>query len=385
MNQFKSEAKLTFWESTSIIIGHGVGSGILAVPYLASRNSIPDILMIVAVVYFINLLLHYMIAALSYNNGGAQLIKCFEQEILTGKIKKLASWVIFGFLGFSVLVNVSGFIVGASDVFFSWFHLPHRLGMVIFYVIASLVVFWGMKLVGICEKYAVITMIIVMFVLFIAVMTGNPKTMPAKFYHISNWMVLYSIVSFSLSAVMSVPQVVKGLQGNVKKIKSSIAFGTAVNLSLVLLITFTTMLGAGAHITQRGALVDLAEALGGWVSVVGYIFSLLALATSFWANTLNLRDVVIEQSNLSKKVCWLLASIPCLCIALLGLGSFVGLVRLAGVIQVLTGIGVIWSYHRSRKKHPETLICKRFGTLFFQILVGLGAILATVGALFKLY
>ena len=35
----ETESKLTFFEATSIIIGHGVGSGILAVPYIASRTS----------------------------------------------------------------------------------------------------------------------------------------------------------------------------------------------------------------------------------------------------------------------------------------------------------------------------------------------------------
>ncbi len=35
----ESESRLTFFEATSIIVGHGVGSGILAVPYIASRTS----------------------------------------------------------------------------------------------------------------------------------------------------------------------------------------------------------------------------------------------------------------------------------------------------------------------------------------------------------
>ena len=57
--------------------------------------------------------------------------------------------------------------------------------------------------------------------------------------------------------------------------------------------------------TENGALVDLSLHLGGWVSIIGYIFSLLALATSFWANTLNLRDIVNEQTGWGvKKAGW---------------------------------------------------------------------------------
>ena len=37
---------------------------------------------IIPLVYGINLVMHFMIAELSYNNGGAQFIKCFEKELL---------------------------------------------------------------------------------------------------------------------------------------------------------------------------------------------------------------------------------------------------------------------------------------------------------------
>lgn len=74
--------KADFLESTSIIIGHGVGSGILSVPFLASRNNWHDIIWIAAVAYCMNLLLHFMIAELSLNNNGAQFIKCFEMSCL---------------------------------------------------------------------------------------------------------------------------------------------------------------------------------------------------------------------------------------------------------------------------------------------------------------
>ena len=121
--------------------------------------------------------------------------------------------------------------------------------------------------------------------------------------------------------------------------------------------------------------------LGGWVSIIGYIFSLLALSTSFWANTLNLRDVVNEQTKWGVKVSWLAASLPCLIIALIGVESFVGFTRLAGVIQVLTGIGIIIAYNRSRKRKGSSLICGKLGTLPFQIIVIIGSLVSTIGSL----
>lgn len=283
MKEIRSESKLTFFEATSIIVGHGVGSGILSVPFLASRNRWYDILWIILLVYGINLVMHFMIAELSYNNGGAQFIKCFEKELFVGRMKKAATWFAFGLLGFS--------------------------------------------------------------------------------------------------AVMSVPQVVKGLNGDRNQIMGSIAAGTGINVGLILLITFMTLLGAGSGVTENGALVDLSLHLGGWVSIIGYIFSLLALATSFWANTLNLRDIVNEQTGWGVKKSWLVASLPCLVIALIGVESFVGFTRLAGVVQVLTGIGIIIAYNRSRKHEGSSLICGRLGTIPFQVIVVVSSLLSTIGSL----
>ena len=379
-NEIKSESRLTFMEATSIIVGHGVGAGILAVPYLASRAPWWDFLWILAIAYSINLLLHLMIAELSLNNKGAQFVKCFENELFTGRFKKVATWIVFAFLAFSVLCNVASFITGSAAVFTSWFGLPSWAGMLIYYVIAGLVVFFGMKIVGICEKYSVIAMVIVIGILFVATVTSKMNALPSTFIAASNSMALYSTVAFSLSAVMSVPQVVKGVDGDRKKIISAIAAGTGINAFLIIVVTFMTLLGAGQAITKNGALVDLSASLGGWVSIVGYIFSLLALSTSFWANTLNMRDIIAEQTKWNLKLCWLLATLPCLILALGGMTSFVGFARLAGIIQVLTGIGIIIAYNRSRKRTGQSLICGRFGQLPFQLIVILGSIIATVGS-----
>ena len=222
---------------------------------------------------------------------------------------------------------------------------------------------------------------VVCWVRFAGTLLAGVQPFAGSFVAATNALALYSMIAFALSAVMSVPQVVKGLDGDVKKIRAAIAAGTAINLFLVLVITLTTLAGAGREISQNGALVDLAEHLGGWVGIIGYLFTLLALATSFWANTLNLRDIVREQTNWGVRPSWAAATLPSLLIALLGFTSFVGFTRLASLVQVLTGIGVIVAYARSRRRAGASPICGCFGTLPFRLLVLAGSVAATAGAL----
>ena len=258
--------------------------------------------------------------------------------------------------------------------------LPDAAGILLFYILGAGVVFVGMKLVGICEKYAVGAMAAVVLILLIATLRSELTPLRTAGAGINTALALFGMISFSLSAVMSTPQVVKGLNGDVKGIRAAIASGLGVNAGLILLITLMTLLGAGKGITEDGALVDLARHLGGWVSVVGYIFTLLALATSFWANTLNLRDIIHEQTAWNEKLSWLAATAPCLALALFGLSSFVGFTRFASLIQVVTGVGIVWAYHLSRRRTGEVKLVGRFGSLPFQIAVVLCTLLATVGA-----
>lgn len=380
MEKISDKSKLTFFEASSIIVGHGVGAGILSVPYLASRNSFRETLLVLLFCFLFNVVLHLIIAELSFNNNGAQFVSCLDAELFSGKIKKILTWFAFIMLGVSVIFNVSAFLTGAAAVFSSWLGLPRTAGMLIFYALGAGVVFVGLKLVGICEKIAVGSMVGVVLVLLIATLRVDVSPLPGGWHGIGNALALFSMISFSLSAVMSTPQVVKGLDGDVKKIRAAIVTGLAINACLILLITVMTLLGTGEKITQDGALVDLSDQLGGWVSIVGYVFTLLALATSFWANTLNLRDIVNEQTHLGERVSWLVASLPCLILAFVGLTSFVGLTRFASVIQVLTGLGIIIAYHLSRKRTGQSRIIGVFGSLPFQILVALCSILATLGA-----
>lgn len=381
MKHISGESKLTFFEATSIIVGHGVGSGILSVPYLASHNSLRDILLILVFCYLFNVILHLIIAELSYNNDGAQFISCLDAELFSGKVKKVLTWVAFLTLGLSVIFNVSAFLTGAAAVFRSWLGLPDAVGMLLFYVVGAGVVFIGMKLVGICEKIAVGSMIAVVAILAGATLLSKMSPLPTGWHGFNNVLALFSMVSFSLSAVMSTPQVVKGLEGDVKRIRAAIASGLAINVGLIFIITMITLLGAGTNITEDGALVDLAAHLGGWVSILGYVFTLLALATSFWANTLNLRDIVHEQTHWNIHISWLAASLPCLAIAFFGAATFVGFTRFASIIQVVTGIGIIVAYNLSRKRHQTSELAGKFGTLPFQILVVLCTLLSSIGAL----
>jgi len=379
-----SEAKLTKFEAIAMIVGNSIGTGIVAVPYLATKNNLFTVVWMVVLGYIINVIMHLIIAELSYNNGGVQLVKSFENELFTGRFKKIFSWIVFGIYGLAIIVGVSGNINGGAQIFMNWFGLPVMAAQLIYYAIAAIVVFVGMKAVGIAQKYAVFAMLVIVAAMTIGTFTGTLS--PAAFadLKVNNMLGLYSMIVFATSANYAIAQVVKGLDGNVKEIRTTIFTGFGISSILVLVVTTTVLIGTGGQCSKELAYMELGEHIGGWAIVVAGIFSLVALLTTFWAQTLGLRDIVHEQINTGNKLSWLIATAPSLLFALFGVNSFIVLTRIMSGVSILMSIALILTYGKSRKRAGSSPICGIVGRLPFQILMLVSTIISAIGAVIPL-
>lgn len=382
--KMNSEAQLTTFEAISMIVGNSIGTGIIAVPYLAVRNSMWDVVWMVAFAYIVNVILHLIIAELSYNNGGVQLVKSFEGELFHGKMKKIFSWIMFIVYGLAIMVGVSGNINGGAQIFVNWFGLPLWAAQLIYYLIAGSVVFIGMKAVGIAQKYSVALLLIIVAVMSAGTFLHPRNTLYTAPFHINNLLALYSMVVFATSANQAVIQVVKGLNGDSKRIRKTIFTGFGLSSLFVLVVTLTVLLGTKGAVDKELAYMQLGESIGGWALILAGIFSLFALLTTFWSNTLALRDVVHEQIGTGNRVSWLIATVPCILFAIFGVSSFIVLTRIMSGVVVLVSIMLVLTYGKSRKKVGSSPICGIFGTVPFQVLMMVSTIVSAVGAMLPL-
>ena len=382
--EIKSEAKLTTFEAISMIVGNSIGTGIIAVPYLATKNSMLDVIWMVAIAYIVNVILHLIIAELSYNNGGVQLVKSFEGELFHGVMKKIFSWVVFVVYGLAIMTGVSGNINGGAQIFTNWFGIPLWSAQVIYYIIAGIVVFMGMKAVAIAQKYAVVLLMGIVAVMTVGTFLHPVNTLYTAPFHWNNLLALYSMVVFATSANQAVIQVVKGLDGNPGKIRSCIFIGFGLSSIFVLIVTMTVLLGTKGEITKELAYMQLGESIGRWVVVLAGIFSLFALLTTFWSNTLALRDVVHEQIGTGNRISWLIATIPCILFAVFGVNSFIILTRIMSGVVVLVSVMLVLTYGKSRRKAGASPICGVIGTVPFQVLMVISTIISAVGSLIPL-
>lgn len=357
----EASKRLSFAEATSIIAGYGVGGGILALPYLVSLNGIIPSLLVLAAAYFLSLLLHLMIAELAAGDGsGRQVVELFGVYLFTGKRGKALTWVFFVVMGIVFLANLAAYVSGGSEVLES-LGVSEPWGGVLFYAAAAIVAAFGLKVLGVAEKWAVGAMA----ALFLALVLGSVVALAkgggvsaaalAVKPGVSRMLALYGMAMFCFAAFFSVPQAAAGLADRPRLIPRAVAAGLGINFFLILLVTSLSLLLSREPTAI--ATVGWGRALGPWAEGVGTAFVILAMLTSYWSISFALSSMIRERVGLGNFPAWLLATAPTLALSMAGFGGFLEFMRTAGgAIAVLVAILFVPTYRAYRRAKGNNAI-----------------------------
>ena len=372
--------QLTVWEAACIITGYGVGGGVMAMPYLAAKNGVVSALIILVAAFAASWLLHMMIAEVALKCGaGSQIVSVFSRFLFRGKGKAALTIGFFVLMAFVLVTNLTVYIVGAAEIIADLLGISQLLSEIIFYVAAASVVIFGLKAVGISEKYTVAVIFGLIGVLAVASFIKPANVLPVAFGSLKDGVAYFAMAMLSFSAFFSIPQAVEGLGGDEKKIKKAVFLGIGNNFILIVLITLAALIASG-EVTEV-AMIGWSRGIGQWAEIIGGVFTVLAMLTTYWSISLALSGIVGEQLKLSDRLCWLLATLPSLVLALLGLGGFIDFLELAGgAIAIIVAVMVVPTYRNARREVPGSMIGK-LGSPAFQILTVIAYLLMAIGSL----
>jgi amino acid permease len=380
-----SQKQLTFVEASSIITGYGVGGGIMAVPFLAAQNGFLVTLLILVAAYCFSVLLHLMIAEMcSGEEGSVQIVELFRKYLFKGRFENLLAWLFFALLLVILFSSMAAYIVGAGEILVNLFGFPLWVGKMLFYLVAAGVVFFGLKVLGISEKYA-IAAIALIFVVLAGASLGQPFQPLALVRPLGNvTLALFGMIMFAFSSFFSIPQAVEGLSWNKKLIPRAVFAGIGLNLLFILIVTFFA-LSVSETVTEV-AIIGWSGAVGGWAAVLGSVFVFLAMLTTYWSLSYALVVIIRERVGWSERLSWLAATLPTLVIGLAGAATFLSLMRLVGGgIAVVVALLLIPAYRASRiykaaDLQPAGWNIGYWGGTIFQVLVILAYLLTAVGS-----
>lgn len=379
MSHMKS-SKLTFFESVMLVAGAGIGTGILTIPYAVAKIGTAGTLVALALAYGASALLYLVLADLTRHSAATDLMGILDEHLFFGKRKKLLHALFLLLLVLLLLENLVVYILCAGNVIGSLWGLSPVPGQILFYLLASLVVLFGVKGMGVGEKISVL--LIGLVVLLLTVLSGIfPKGAPGLgFGDPSVVFAVYGLFMFAFSAIFSIIQVCRHIEKPALAGKAILG-GLTVNALITLTFSVATVLGSET-ITEI-ATVGLSEGLPlPWIRPLCALMVLFAMLTSFWSSGFAFADVVKGQSGLSLRLSWLIATLPALLIALilpLGILDYVQIG--AGALSIILIAVVLPAYAHAVKGSTDTLMPRAWsGRGWLIALVALAILLMTVSS-----
>lgn len=370
--------KLTTWEAACIITGYGIGAGVLSMPYLAEKNGFLVATLILVIAYIASYVLHMMIADLALKNGeGAQVISCLSRFLFRGRYKRFLEILFFVLMGLILVTNLAAYIAGAEEVIVSLIPVSKIAAELIFYVVAAAVVLFGLKAVGVSEKYAVGAIFALIAVLAVGSVMAKHNTIKMFGGNFNQMLAYFGLAMFSMSAFFSVPQAVEGLEGNRKEIRKAVFLGLLNTFVMIEVISFCA-LWASKEVTEV-SMVGWSAGIGVWAQIIGSVFTVLAMLTTYWSLSLALGGIINDMLKVGDRISWLIATLPSLILALCGFSGFMDLMRTAGgLIAIVVAVMVVPAYSNARREVEGSLL--NHGGRVTEILVVIAYILMAVGS-----
>ena len=364
--------KLTFIESVMLVAGAGIGTGILTIPYAINKIGIFGTIAALILAYAASGVMYLIIADLTRNSQKSDdLLGILDEHLFSGKGKKLLNMLFLVLLVLLLLENLVVYILCAGDVLVDLLGLGSAVSKILFYILASLVILFGVKGMGVGEKISVALIGCVVLTLTALSCLDIKGSLSLSFGSLDMVFAVYGLFMFAFSAIFSIIQVCNHIEKPELTGKAVIG-GLTLNAAITVVFALATILGSET-ITEV-ATIGLSDGIGiPVVKVLCSVFVLFAMFSSFWSSGFAFADVVRGQLKTSSPVAWLIATVPAVLIALFMPLTLLDFVQIgAGALSAILVIVVLPAYYNAARKATKPLLLVRFATI--KVLTALVAV-----------
>lgn len=373
--------KLTFVESIMLVAGAGIGTGILTIPYAISKIGVFGTITALVAAYAVSAVMYLIIADLTRNSAKPEdLLAILDEHLFSGKGKKTLNMAFLILLVLLLLENLVVYILCASHVLTDLLGMSDTAAKILFYTLASLVIFFGIKGMGVGEKFSMILIGGAVLVLMVLSCLDVKGSLDFSFGAPDVVFAVYGLFMFAFSAIFSIIQVCNHLE---KKEQTGKAVIGGLTLNAWITAAFTAAVILGSDTVTEIATIGLSSGIGiPFVRVLCSVLVLFAMFTSFWSSGFAFADVVRGQFGLPTRISWFIATFPALLIAaFLPLGVLDYVQIGAGALSIILVIVVLPAYSHAVKKPKQALLLgKCSGNKFMIAAVAVAVILMAVSS-----
>jgi tyrosine-specific transport protein len=336
------------WEAIATLVGTIIGAGILGIPYVVSQagfwTGIANIVLLGVVV----LVMYLYFGEVALRTKGNHQLTGYTQ-IYLGRLGK-------GLMAFSMIFGIYGamiaYILGEGAAFSAIFGGNPWFYSIGFFVVASIIVYLGLKQVAKAELWLLPGMIAVV---------GLIAFFAFKFIDLSNFTAFnymkfflpYGVIFFAFLGAAAIPEMEQHLFRNEKALKKCIMIGIAIPMVVYLIfaIIITGVTGAG---TTEIATVGMGAVIGEHMVLLGNIFAIVTMATSFLTLGLALKQMYYK---INKHLSWGITVCIPLLVAVSGITTFIKAIGISGIVAGgVEGVLIVLMIRKAKKlgnRKPE--------------------------------
>lgn len=332
------------------LIGTIIGAGVFGIPYVMSRSGILFSLFYFLILGGVSLFLHLAFGEIVLRTKEKHRLIGYAQKYLGKKAKILITFsTLFGTIG-----ALLAYIILGGDFLKIIFPVPlstFQLSLIL-WAILSFFVLLGIKSIGWLEFFMNIGFLIAIFLVFLF---SLPKIEISNFIlaDFKNFVLPYGVILFSLIGWNAVPEI-EGFLKNKKNLKKVIV--KAILICIIFYFLFGMIIsGVTGRNTTPEAFRGLVGILGTKIMILGGIFGLLAVSTSFLILASYLKNALIFDYNFSYFPAFLVACFSPLILFLMGIREFISVVAVVGsLVGLLEGIVITFIYKKAKKLGDRT-------------------------------
>ncbi len=345
----KTNGRRNVFYALATLIGTIIGAGIFGLPYVFSRAGFPIGLLFLFVLGFITTLLHLMFGEVILRTKGKHRIVGLAKLYFGGKWARVCAVIVFLGLYSSLLAYI---ILGGTFLSLLFGGENEILPFLLFFFFGSVFVFLGVRSISEVELVMSLALVGIIALFFIR---GLPHISLSYFFGVDlrHAFLPYGVVLFSLAGMAAIPELPEILgSSRLRSFFPVIVWGTVIPIALYVLFVWSVV-GVTGRETSPEAIAELVPYLGKSIVVMGAVFGLLAVFSSFLVLGVNLRDTFMYDYHIPRFVSWALTvGIPAL-LFLAGVKGFIPVMGFAGGVAGGLASIIIVLLHSSAAKHGE--------------------------------
>lgn len=340
------------------LIGAIIGAGVLGLPYVFAKAGVLLGLLNLVCVGGVVILMNVMLGEVMLRTDTPHMLPKLAEEFLGKKGK----FLMFASMFVGIWGAMVAYLIGVSRSLVEIYGFPTILGLnasyvfgAALFVIGSIIIYRGLRMVTTAEiVLSVATISVLLTICVFGLLKSNFANLTTL--SLGNLFLPYGVALFAMLGTSAVPEVRKILANDKKQIRNVIILGGLIPMILYAIFGLAVVGVTGAGTTEV-ATIGLGEAIGSAAILLGNLFAVFAMASSFIILGLCLKDSLVDGMNMKKITALALTVCVPFIIYLLGVTSFIKVLGITGTFAGgLDGIliGLMWKNAKRRgERKPE--------------------------------